>query len=109
MPLKDSAGPFAECNNFDIRNYWYKPESTSVYTNMDVFDNLIQTDSLGKVLQKEEPFCLANFPIMPLNENNMKRILSESQLTRVDTVFDNKMTPGVYILLYLLKYQGVRR
>jgi 4-amino-4-deoxy-L-arabinose transferase-like glycosyltransferase len=107
--IESSAGPFAECNNFDIQNYWYNPESTVVYTNMDVFDNLIQTDSLGKVLQEEEPFCLAIFPFLPFNENNVKRILSESQLTRVDTVFDNKMTAGFYIILYLLKYEGVRR
>jgi 4-amino-4-deoxy-L-arabinose transferase-like glycosyltransferase len=107
--IESSAGPFAECNNFDIQNYWYNPEATVVYTNMDVFDNLIQTYSLGKVLQKEEPFCLATFPLLPFNENNVKRILSESQLTRVDTVFDNKMTQGFYIILYLLKYEGVRR
>jgi 4-amino-4-deoxy-L-arabinose transferase-like glycosyltransferase len=106
--IESSAGPFAECNNYDIQNYWYNPESTVVYTNMDVFDNLIQTDSLGKVLQEEEPFCLATFPFLPFNENNVKRILSESQLTRVDTVFDNKMTAGFYIILYLLKYEGVR-
>jgi uncharacterized membrane protein len=106
--IESSAGPFAECNNFDIQNYWYNPESTVVYTNMDVFDNLIQTDSLGRVLQEEEPFCLATFPFLSFNENNVKRILSESQLTRVDTVYDNKMTAGFYILLYLLKYEGVR-
>jgi uncharacterized membrane protein len=106
--VESSAGPFAECNNYDIKNYWYNPESTVVYTNMNVFDNLIQTDSLGRVLQKEEPFCLTKFPIMPLNENNMKRILSESRLTKVDTVLDSKMTPGIPILLYILKYQGVR-
>jgi hypothetical protein len=106
--IESSAGPFAECNNYDIQNYWYNPESTVVYTNLDVFDNLIQTDSLGKVLQEEEPFCLATFPFLPFNENNVKRILSESQLTRVDTVFDNKMTAGFYIILYLLKYEGVR-
>ena len=104
-----SAGPFAVYDNFDFQNYWYNPESTVVYTNMDVFDNLIQTDSLGKVLQEEEPFCLASFSTMPFNENNVKRILSESQLTRVDTVFDNKMTPGIQIILYLLKYQGLEK
>jgi hypothetical protein len=105
--VESSAGPFAECSNFDIQNYWYNPESTVVYTNMDVFDNLIQTDSLGKVLQEEEPFCLAAFPFLPFNENNVKQILSESQLTRVDTIFDNKAPQGIFIILYLLKYQGV--
>jgi hypothetical protein len=104
--VEGSAGPLAEYCDYDIQNYWYKPKSTIVYTNMDVFNNLIQTDSIGKVLQKEEPFCLVDFPIMTFNRENTERILSESQLTRVDTVFDNKMTPGVIIILYILKYQG---
>jgi len=107
--VESSAGPFAELENFDIQNYWFNPESTVVYTNMDVFDNLIQTASLGKILHEEEPFCLATFPFLPFNENNVKRILSESQLTRVDTVFDNKAPKGIFIVLYLLKYQGVRK
>jgi len=70
--VEGSAGPFAEYDNYDIQNYFFKPEYTSVYTNLDVFDNLIQTGSLGKALQEGEPFCLVNFPIMPLNENNKK-------------------------------------
>ena len=106
--VESSAGPFAEYDTMDIQNYWFKPESTVVYTNMNVFNNLIQTDSLRKVLQQDEPFCLVKFPIMPLNENNANRILSESQLTRVDTVIDTKMTPGIPMLLYMLKYQAAR-
>jgi len=65
-PIESSAGSFAECNSFDIQNYWYNPESTVVHTNMDVFDYLVQTDSLGKVLQDEESFCLATFPFCHL-------------------------------------------
>jgi len=106
--VESSAGPFSEYANVDIQNYWFNPQSTVVYTNMDVFKNLIQTDSLGKVLQHDEPFCLVKFPIMPLNEPNANRILSESQMTKVDTVFDTKMTPGIPILLYMLKYQAAR-
>ena len=101
--LETTAGPFAEYDTYDIQNYWYDPESTIVYTNMDVFTNLLKTDSLGKALKKDEPFCVANFPFMPFNENNMKRILSESKLTKLDTVLDSK-GPG-FILLYMLKYQ----
>ncbi|MEJ2627953.1 MAG: glycosyltransferase family 39 protein [bacterium] len=104
--VEGAVGPFIEYNNYDIQNYWYNPEPTTVFTNMDVFDNLIQTDSIEDVLQKDESFCLVGFPVMPFNENNTKQILSESQLTKVDTVFDKKMTPGVSIILYLLKYQG---
>ena len=104
--VEGAVGPFIEYNNYDIQNYWYNPEPTTVFTNMDVFDNLIQTDSLENVLQKEESFCLVGFPVMPFNGSNTKRILSESQMTSVDTVFDKKMTPGISIILYLLKYQG---
>jgi uncharacterized membrane protein len=106
--FEGTAGPFAEYSNLDIQNYWYNPESTFIFTNMDVFDNLIQTNSIEKVLHKNESFCLVNFPLNTLNENNMKQILSESQLARIDTVFDNK-PHGVNILLYMLKYQGVRK
>ncbi len=102
--LETTAGPFAEYARFGIKNYWYTPESTVVYTNMDVFDNMRSTDSLGKVLKKDERYCLANFPYMPFNENNVKRILSESKLLEVDTVYDNKARTGGYILLYMLKY-----
>ena len=103
--LETTAGPFAEYIGKDIQNYWYNPESTIVYTNLDVFRNLIKTDSIGKVLRRDEQFCVANFPVMPFNEDNMKQILSESKLTRIDTVLDSK--GPVIILLYILKYQGI--
>ena len=105
--LETTAGPFAEYDNFNIQNYWYNPDSTIVYTNMNVFNNLLAAGSLHKVLKKDELFCVANFPAMPFNENNMKRIISESRLTKVDTVFDKRIPQGVYILLYMLKYQGI--
>ena len=75
---------------------------------MEVFNNLHATCTLDKVLEKDEPFCVANFPYMPFNENNLKRILSESQLVKVHTVIDNKVEYGGSILLYLLKYQGIK-
>ena len=104
--LETTAGPFAEYACYGIKNYWYDPESTVVYTNMDVFDNMKSTDSLGKVLKKDEQYCLANFPYMPFNENNVKRILSESKLLEVDTVYDTKAQTGGFILLYMLRYRG---
>ena len=107
--LEATAGPFAEYTNDEIENYWYNPESTIVYTNMDVFSNMLTTQSLGQVLTKDETFCLANFPYMPFNENNVKRILSESYLTMIDTVIDNKVPRGGSILLYILKYKGNKK
>jgi hypothetical protein len=96
-----SAGPFVEYNNFDIDNYWYRTDSTIVYTNMDAFRNLKTTDSIGKVLKKNEQFCTVSFPFLPLNENVLKQVLSESQLIKVDTVIDNKVEYGNAILLYI--------
>ena len=107
--LETTAGPFVEYNNFDFEHYWYNPDSTIVYTNMDVFRNLLTTDSLYKVLKKDESFCVANFPYMPFNENNFNRILSESQIIKVDTVVDNKVQSGISLLLYILKYKGIEK
>ncbi len=107
--LEATAGPFAEYANDDIQNYWYNPESTIVYTNMNVFSNLIAASSLDKILYKDESFCLADFPYMPFNENNVKKILSESQLIKIDTVVDNKVQFGGSILLYILKYNGNKK
>ena len=76
---------------------------------MSVFDNMPAVASLRDVLKINEPFCLANFPYMPFNKNNVKRILSESQITVIDTVFDNKVPQGGSILLYILKYKGNKK
>jgi hypothetical protein len=107
--LETTAGPFVEYSSSNIENYWYNPDSTIVYTNIDVFSNLLTTDSLDKVLRKDEPFCVANFQYMPFNENNFNRILSESQLIKVDTVIDNKVKWGGSLLLFVLKYKGIEK
>ena len=54
--------------------YWYNPDSTVVYTNKAVFSNLHATGSIGSVLKKDESFCVANFPMMPFNKNNLMQI-----------------------------------
>ena len=59
-------------------------------------------------IEKLKQVKLVKFSVMPLNEPNTNRILSESQLTRVNTVIDTKMTPGIQIVLYKLKYQAAR-
>jgi hypothetical protein len=104
--LELTAGPFVEYNKYGFDNYWYQPDSTIAYTNMAAFSDLHATDSIGTVLKKNEPFCVVNFPNMAFNENNLKQILSESQLIRIDTVVDNKMQGGNSLLLYMLNYQG---
>lgn len=102
----ETTGSFIEYSSQNFDNYWFCPESTVVYTNMDVFYNLHTTTSLNKVLKDGEPFCVVNFPNMPFNENNFQRIISESRLTTVDTIVDNKMENGFSLLLYILKYNG---
>jgi hypothetical protein len=41
-------------------------------------------------IEKLKQVNLVKFPVMPLIEPHVNRILSESQLTRIDTVFDTK-------------------
>jgi uncharacterized membrane protein len=106
--LELTAGPFNEYSNSDIENYWYKTDSTVVFTNMDVFTNLRTTDSLHKVLKKGEHFCVVDFINMPFNQFNLNQILSESQLIKVDTVVDNKIKYGNSLLLYMLRYKGIK-
>ena len=74
---------------------------------MDVFSNLKTTDSLGKVLKKDELFSVVSFPFLAFNECNMKQILSESQIVKADTLFDNKVEFGSSLICYILKYKGV--
>jgi uncharacterized membrane protein len=105
--IEVSAGPFAEYDNYGVDNYWYKTDSTVVYTNMDVFRNLKTTDSLGKVLKKDELFSAVSFPYLPFNDCNLKQILSESQIIKADTLFDNKVEYGSSLICYILKYKGV--
>ncbi len=104
--IEISAGPFVEYNNFGIDNYWYKTNSTVVFTNMDVFTSLKVTGSIGKVLKNDEQFCAVSFPFLALNENNLRQILSESQVIKVDTVIDKKVEYGGSLLLYICKYKG---
>jgi len=106
--VESSAGPLRNARIL-ISKLLVRTEIHSCLYKYGCIDNLIQTGSLGKVLHREEPFCLATFPFLPFNENNVKQILSESQLTRVDTVFDNKAPEGIFIVLYSLKYQGIKR
>jgi hypothetical protein len=103
-----TSGPFAEYANYGIENYWYKTDSTVVFTNMDAFSDLHATDSLSKVLKRDEPFCVASPVFLPFNESNLKQIISESQLMNIDTVWDNKVKFGNPILLYILEYRGTK-
>ena len=106
--IEVTAGPLVEYSNSGIKNYWYKPDKTVVFTNMDVFVNLQTIDSLSKIHKKNEKFCVASFNNLLYNEKNLKKILSESQLQVIDTVVDNKVRYGNVMLLYILKYQGAK-
>ncbi len=106
-----TAGPFIEYSSPEVENYWFRNEHTIVFTNMDVFPDLSKTDSIGEFLSNDEPFCVAGFPDMIFNQFNVQKIISESQLLRVDTVVDNKRKFKVYeeayvnkMVLYILKY-----
>jgi hypothetical protein len=103
--IEVTAGPFVEYSPVDIENYWFNPNKTIVFTNMAVFHNLRTTASLDQVLKKDESFCVASFPNLSFNTNNLKEILSRSQLLKIDTIVDNKVGHGSKIVLFILKFQ----
>ncbi len=111
--IEVSAGPFIEYRAPEMENYWYKPEKTLVFTNMDVFKNLQTISSLDKALKKNEIFCTVSFCELPFNEVNLSRILSESQIMDIDTIDDNKAgADKIYvnkIVLYILKYGSEKK
>ncbi len=78
-------------------------------SNVDAFPEIRQYSTPGEFLQPREEFCVVRFHNLELNIKNLDLVLSESELIKKDTVFDNKFNNGIYIQLYLLKYKGSGR
>lgn len=98
-----TAGPFIEYSgNSGLSHYWLKAEMS----NVDAFTGVHQYNRPGEFLQPEEEFCAVRFNNLELNLENLDLVLSESELVKKDTVFDNKVENGIFIQLYLLKYKG---
>ncbi|MFZ5941776.1 MAG: glycosyltransferase family 39 protein, partial [Bacteroidota bacterium] len=98
-----TAGPLSEyTGNSGLTHYWLKAEMS----NVDAFTGIRQYDQPGEFLQPGEEFCAVRFHTLDLNMENLNRVLSESELLKKDTVFDNKLENGIFIQLYLLKYRG---
>jgi hypothetical protein len=100
-------GPLYEYDRTrSLTHYWLKNEKTAEYTNMKVFDEMREVNKLDNILEKDELFCIANFEGFNINKENFEHLLSQSQTIKVDSVVDNKLSPGIKIVLYILKYQG---
>ena len=100
-----TAGPFVEYNgNSGLSHYWLKAEMS----NVDAFTEIKQYQKPGEFLYPGENFCAVQFHNNPLNQKNLDLVLSESELIKKDTVFDNKFQHGIFIQLYFLKYKGVQ-
>lgn len=98
-----TAGPLIEYNgNSGLGHYWLKAEMS----NVDAFPEIHQFSLPEEFLQPGEEFCLVRFHNTELNQKNLDLVLSESDLIKKDTVFDNKVEYGIFIQLYLLKYKG---
>jgi hypothetical protein len=96
----------AEYNgNSGLSHYWIKAEMS----NVDAFTEIKQYQKPGDFLKPGENFCAVQFHNNPLNLKNLDLVLSESELLKRDTVFDNKFHNGIYIQLYLLKYKGIQK
>jgi hypothetical protein len=89
-----------------LRHYWLANERSITYTNLDVFDELEQVESLDEALSKGERFCLMVFAGVPLNTENTERVLSSGRLLKTERVVDRKSGNGVVLVLYILEYQG---
>jgi len=98
-----TAGPLIEYNvNPGLKHYWLKAEMS----NVDAFPEIHQYSLPGEFLQIGEEFCVVRFHNLELNKKNLDLVLSESELVKKDTVFDNKFQYGIFMQLYLLKYKG---
>jgi uncharacterized membrane protein len=98
-----TAGPMIEYNdNSGLSHYWLKAEMS----NVDAFPEIQQFSLPEEFLQPGEEFCVVRFHNLELNQKNLDLVLSESELIKTDTVFDNKVEYGIFIQLYLLKYKG---
>jgi 4-amino-4-deoxy-L-arabinose transferase-like glycosyltransferase len=99
-----TAGPMIEYNgNSGLSHYWIKAEMS----NVDAFTQIKQYQKPEEFLHSGEKFCAVQFHNNPLNQRNLDLVLSESELIKKDTVFDNKFQNGIFIQLYLLKYKGI--
>ena len=98
-----TAGPMVEYNgNSGLSHYWLKAEMS----NVDAFTEIKQYQKPGEFLNPGENFCVVQFHNNPLNQKNLDLVLSESELIKKDTVFDNKFKNGIFIQLYFLKFKG---
>jgi len=98
-----TAGPLVEyTGNSGLSHYWLKAEMS----NVDAFTQVHQYNKPDEFLQPGEEFCAVRFNNLELNIDNLNRVLSESELIKIDTVNDNKFKNGIFIQLYLLKYKG---
>lgn len=100
-----TAGPLAEyTGNSGLTHCWLKAEMS----NVDAFPEILQYTRPDEFLDPGEEFLVARFHNLDLNQANMDLVLSESELITTDTVFDSKVTDGIFLQLYLLKYKGVQ-
>jgi hypothetical protein len=98
-----TAGPMIEYNdNSGLSHYWLKAEMS----NVDAFPEIQQFSLPEEFLQPGEEFCVVRFHNLELNQKNLDLVLSESDLIKKDTVYDNKVEYGIFLQLYLLKYRG---
>lgn len=98
-----TAGPLLEYNDDSgLTHYFLKAEMS----NVDAFTQIKQYQKPEEFLIPGENFCVVQFHNNPLNQKNLDLVLSESELIKKDTVFDNKFENGIFIQLYILKYSG---
>jgi uncharacterized membrane protein len=98
-----TAGPLMEYSKGNkLQHYWLKADMS----NVDAFTTIHQYNQPREFLNTREEFCVVKFNNLNLNQKNLDLILSESDIVKTDTVWDNKVEYGNSITIYHLRYKG---
>jgi hypothetical protein len=112
-PAELTIGPSLEYNAIGPwTHYWLANDDSLFYTNIRVYRELRQVPGLDEMLEKGEVFCMVDVVGMPLNRENVGRVLSSSEQLATHTVSDDKVTvagEGLKITVYALRYLGAPR
>jgi uncharacterized membrane protein len=98
-----TAGPMVEyAGKSKLVHCWLKAKMS----NVDAFKAVKRYTYPKEFLSKGEEFCIVKYINIGLNKENFDLVLSQSNLIRTDTVFDNKVEYGNPLLVYILNYKG---
>jgi len=110
-PAELTIGPSLEYNAIGPwTHYWLANTESVFYTNIGVYRELHQVSHLDEMLEEGEVFCMLDVVGMPLNRENVERVMSSSEQLASEIFRDDKVTvasaQGLQIQVYALRYRG---